>query len=71
MKLDNQEGGGIPMDDRSMNRKEFLAGIGKACTCSCVCALAATLGSVHAQDSTKQTAEKAKAKPVKKQRSHG
>ena len=41
-----------------MNRKEFLAGIGKACACSCVCALAANLDSAHAQDSTKQTAKK-------------
>jgi len=37
-----------------MNRKEFLMGIGEFCACSCVCALAASLGEASAQDSTKQ-----------------
>ena len=57
------------MDDKSMNRKEFLAGVGKVCACSCVYALAASLGSVNAQDSTKQTVEKPEGEPVKKPRS--
>jgi hypothetical protein len=55
------------MDDHSINRKEFLTGIGKVCACSCVCALAASLGSMNAQ--TKQTGKKAKGAPVKKPRS--
>ncbi|MBN1567858.1 MAG: hypothetical protein JXA73_08415 [Acidobacteria bacterium] len=41
-----------------MNRKEFLAGIGKVCACSCVGALAASLDAAMAQESTKQTAGK-------------
>jgi len=57
------------MDDKSMNRKEFLTGVGKACACSCVYALAASLGSVNAQDSTRQTVEKPEGEPVKKPRS--
>jgi hypothetical protein len=57
------------MADASMNRKEFLAGIGRACACSCVCALAANLASLNAGESTKQTAEKGKDTPVKKPRS--
>lgn len=57
------------MNDRSMNRKQFLTGVGKACACSCVYALAAGLNSVYAEDSTKQSAEKSERGPVKKPRS--
>jgi hypothetical protein len=57
------------MDDKSMNRKEFLTGIGRICACSCVSALAASLNSMNAQDSTKQTAEKASGGLVKRPRS--
>jgi len=52
-----------------MNRKQFLTGVGKACACSSVYALAAGLNSVYAEDSTKQSAEKSEREPVKKPRS--
>jgi hypothetical protein len=55
--------------DNTCNRKQFLAGIGKVCTCSCVGALAANLGMANAQESAKQTPEKTKIPPVKKPRS--
>jgi len=41
-----------------MNRKEFVRRIGKACTCSCVCALTASLGEAFAQDAAKQAPKK-------------
>jgi hypothetical protein len=57
------------MNNQSINRKEFLAGIGKACTCSCVYALSASLGSIQAQDNTKNPSDKEQGAPTKKPRS--
>ncbi len=61
------------MKDKSMNRKEFLTGVGKVCACSCVYALASGLNSVYGQDSPKKDDVKPEAKPegepVKKARS--
>jgi hypothetical protein len=55
--------------DKTCNRKQFLAGVGKVCACSCVGALAANLSAVNAQETAKQTPAKAKETPVKKPRS--
>jgi|WetSurSiteA1Bulk_404760.scaffolds.fasta_scaffold01184_6 hypothetical protein len=52
-----------------MNRKEFLTGVGKACACSCVYALAASLDTANAQDTQKQNPTEARTRPVKKPRS--
>jgi hypothetical protein len=57
------------MDNQIVSRKKFLSGIGKACACSCVGALAANLYAMNGQDNTKQTAEKTGSAPVKKPRS--
>lgn len=52
-----------------MNRKEFLTGVGKACACSCVYAMAASLDTANAQDTQKPNATEAQTRPVKKPRS--
>jgi hypothetical protein len=52
-----------------MNRKEFLTGVGKACACSCVYAMAASLNTANAQDTQKQSPAEAQTRPVKKPRS--
>ncbi len=57
------------MDDKSLNRKEFLSGVGRVCMCSCVGALAAGLSSAYAEDSTKTSDEKPQAEPEKRPRS--
>ncbi len=53
------------MADHSMSRKGFLTEIGKACTCSCVYALATNLESVYARE----TAQKPESPAAKKPRS--
>jgi|WetSurMetagenome_2_1015567.scaffolds.fasta_scaffold181159_2 hypothetical protein len=58
------------MADASMNRKDFLRGVGKACACSCVCAITTSLGSVTAQDSKPtQSEDKTEKAPAKRSRS--
>ncbi len=52
-----------------MNRKEFLTSAGRVCTCSCVCALTASLSSVNAQNSGMQTTENPPGEPAPKPRS--
>jgi len=56
------------MDDKPLNRKEFLAKVGKACACSCVCAMAPKLDSVRAMDGTLQEEQKSEQEPVEKSR---
>jgi hypothetical protein len=58
--------------DKTCNRKQFFAGVGRACVCSCVGAMAASLGVADAQESEKKASEKAKAAsvPAKVPRSH-
>jgi hypothetical protein len=55
--------------DTVCNRKEFFAGIGKVCACSCVGAIAASLGTARAQEDAKPAAEKPKDAPAKRSRS--
>jgi hypothetical protein len=40
------------MIDNSMNRKQFLANVGKVCMGTCACALAASMSSIYAQENT-------------------
>jgi len=65
----HRDGGLNGMDDKLLNRKEFLTAAGKACACVCVGALAAGLSSAYAQDSTKTTDQKQPEEPQKKPRS--
>ncbi len=57
------------MDHKAMDRKEFLEGVGRACACSCVYALAAGLGPVNAEDNARPGEDGAKGAPAKKPRS--
>jgi hypothetical protein len=56
-------------DDKSMSRKEFMSSVGKVCICSCACAVATSLGSVYAQDTTKQATTAQTPEPSDKPRS--
>jgi hypothetical protein len=57
------------MEDAIMNRKDFLAGVGRACACSCACALAAILSPANAQDIKEGAENNPETKSVKKPRS--
>ena len=52
-----------------MNRKEFLTGVGRACTCACVYALASNLRQIKAQDTAVQNVSEARSNAPKRPRS--
>lgn len=53
----------------SIDRKQFLSGVGKMWACSCVCAMTAGIRAVMAEEGTKAVQQPAKGEEAKKPRS--
>ncbi len=49
------------MKHGSMNRKEFLANVGKTCVGACVCAMVGDIGQVHAEEASQAPVKPAEA----------